>query len=65
MVFSLTKLRKKTEENDTSLDAVPATLNAHVLSTVFEIPPWFFGCATSKMEALLYLFKSKQCNVTL
>jgi hypothetical protein len=57
VVFSLTKLKEKTEEDDTLLVAVPATPNTPVLSTLFEMPLRFFGCALSKMETLLYLFK--------
>jgi len=40
------------EQGDMSLIAAPATLNTHVLSTVFEMLWWFFSCAGSTMANL-------------
>jgi hypothetical protein len=45
---------QKTEQDDTSLLDAPATLKAHVLSTVFEISRLSIGCAGSLMATSRY-----------
>jgi len=42
------------EQDDTSAVAPPATFNAPVVSTVFEIPRWSDECYGLMMATLLY-----------
>jgi len=52
---SLKSRVKKTKQVDTSGVATPTTLNAPVLSTVFEIPKWSIHCYGPTMAHLLYI----------
>ena len=63
------KKKKQPEQEDMSVVASPATLNASVLSTVSEIPRLSFHCYGSTMATLLYhqqngLFTVRKCRVS-